>query len=187
MVRRLVADDSYGRVPFSRTIELREVDPLPRTEHELAVAHGERHGASDDDGFHVSWAVSLGVGVPRVARHRALERREHVRLHIRVSVLVHEHRGGRVRDRDRADPVTDLRSRHRSLYSRRDVDGLLPLRGLDAELLMSHRHFSFIAGGRLAPGAPAPSPATPFHAGFAGEYIARAPLARRLRPSDEDC
>src|SRR5712691_411666 len=157
MVRRLVADDSYGRVPFPRTIELREVDPLPRAEHELAVAHGERHRAPDDDGFHVSWTVSLGVGVSRVAGHGAVERGEHVLLYVWVRVLVHEHRGGRVRDRDRADPFAYLRSHHCSLYPRRDVDGLLPLGGLQAQLLVTHRHLILIAGGE----PPATPPSTP--------------------------
>src|SRR3989441_7496787 len=162
MVRRLVADDSYGRVALARTVELREVDALPRAEDELAIAHGQRHRAPDEHRFHVRGTIALRMVVARVVRDRAFEGAEHVLLHVRVGVLVHEDARGRVRDRDRTDPVADLRARDRGLHAGRDVDGLLRLRRFDRELLVPDGHLSFIAGGALSrAGAPPPAPATP--------------------------
>src|SRR5256712_7863701 len=162
MVRRLVADDSYGRVALARTVELREVDALPRAEDELAIAHGQRHRAPDEHRFHVRGTIALRMVVARVVRDRAFEGAEHVLLHVRVGVLVHEDARGRVRDRDRTDPVADLRARDRGLHAGRDVHGLLGLRRFHRELLVPDGHFSFIAGGALPrAGAPPPAPATP--------------------------
>src|SRR5207253_1990790 len=55
MVRRSVADDSYGRGPFTRSIELDEVETLPRSELDLCVAyregHSRPHARGDVDGL----------------------------------------------------------------------------------------------------------------------------------------
>src|SRR5437867_1724137 len=195
MVRRLVADVRYGRVALARTVELREVDALPRAEDELAIAHGQRHRAPDEHRFHVRGAVALRMVVARVVRDRAFEGGEHVLLHVRVGVLVHEDARGRVRDRDRTDPVADLRARDRGLHAGRDVHGLLGLRRFHRELLVPDGHFSFIAGAG-PPATPLSTPASPVHrrgrtpcnppfnAGFAGESMpcdpptARSPAIR---------
>src|SRR6267142_472812 len=129
MVRRSVADDSYGRAPFAWAIELREVHALPCAQCDRTVADREGHAVSDEDCFDVCGAVSFRVFVLRIARDRSLERCEEVPLHIGVRVLVHEDRRGRVRDRDRHEPVPDLRAGHRRLHARGDIDRLLaPLR-----------------------------------------------------------
>src|SRR2546428_1179005 len=210
MVRRLVADDSYGRVALARTVELREVDALPRAEDELAIAHGQRHRAPDEHRFHVRGAVALRMVVARVVRDRAFEGGEHVPLHVRVGVLVHEDARGRVRDRDRTDPVADLRARDRGLHAGRDVYGLLGLRRFHRELLVPNGHFSFIAGGGplqppfqrrlrqfIAGGGPPATPLLtpalpvhrrgwapcnpPFNTGFAGESFLVAARSPAIR------
>src|SRR2546428_8742693 len=90
MVRRSVADDSYGRGPFARSIELGEVETLPRAELDLTVANRERHAVPDKDRFDVRGTISFGVRIFRIARDRSLEGSEEVFLHIGVGVLVYE-------------------------------------------------------------------------------------------------
>src|SRR5712692_10771055 len=53
MVRRSVADHSYGRATIAWSVEFREVNALPRAEHELAVAYRERDVASHEHRFDV--------------------------------------------------------------------------------------------------------------------------------------
>src|SRR6266850_2449371 len=101
MVRRSVADDSYGRVPFAWAIELCEVHALPCAQCDRTVADREGHAVADEDRFDVCGAVSFRVFVLRIARDRSLERCEEVPLHIGIRVLVHEDRRGRVLDGDR--------------------------------------------------------------------------------------
>src|ERR671934_1850239 len=148
MVPGLIPDDSYGRVTFTRPIELREVDPLPGPERDRAVAYGKRHRRADQDRFHVRRAVSLGVRVRRVARDRALERGEDVLLHIRVGVFVHEHPGGRVCDRHRDDAVGDRAPRHRGFDPGGDVDRLFAPLARDGDLLVTHSHARAVALSR---------------------------------------
>src|SRR5881409_484923 len=57
MVRRSVADDSYGRGPFARSIELGEPETLPRAELDLTVAYWKRHAVADDDRFNVRGTI----------------------------------------------------------------------------------------------------------------------------------
>src|SRR5882762_101220 len=59
MVRRSVADDSYGRAPFAWTIELGEVHALPRAQSDRTVANREAHAVADKDRFDVSRAVTF--------------------------------------------------------------------------------------------------------------------------------
>src|ERR1700730_2162068 len=110
MVRRSVADDSYGRAPFAWTIELREVHTLPRAESDRTIAYRERNAVADDDRLDVRWAIPLGVVVFRIARDHPFERREDIFLHVGVRVLVYEDRRGGVRDGHGHDPVRDLRA-----------------------------------------------------------------------------
>lgn len=53
MVRRSVADDSYGRAALTWSIELREVHALPCAEHELAFVYRKRYIVTNDDRFDV--------------------------------------------------------------------------------------------------------------------------------------
>src|SRR6267378_3183024 len=116
MVRRSVPDDSYGRGAFARSIELGEVETLPRAELDRAVAYRERHAIADEDGFDMRGAISFSVCVFRIARDHALERGEQVFLHIGVGILVYEDRGGCVRDAYGDEPVTHLRARDGRLH-----------------------------------------------------------------------
>src|SRR5256886_10896767 len=100
MVRRSVADDSYGRAAFAWAIELGEIHALPRAECDRTVAYRECHGVPDEDRFDMSRSVSFGVFVFRITRDHPLERREKVFLDIGVRILVHQSRRGRVRDGD---------------------------------------------------------------------------------------
>src|SRR5947207_1917852 len=140
MVRRSVADDSYGRAAFAWAIELGEIHALPRAERDRTVAYRKRHGVADEDRFDMSRSVSLGVFVFRIPRDHPLERREKVFLHIGVRVLIHEDRRGRVRDGDRHDPVTDLRARDRRLHARGDIDRLLTFLRLDGDRFVPNGH-----------------------------------------------
>src|SRR6266852_1234963 len=150
MVRRSVADDSYGRAPFARTIELGEIHALPRAECDRTVAYGERHAVADEDRFDVSRAVSFGVFVSRIARDHPLERCEEVPLHIGVRVLVHEDRCGRVRDGDDDDALGDLRARDRRLEPRRDIDRLLAPFRRDGYGLVAHAQARIASVSRSA-------------------------------------
>src|SRR6267142_161193 len=131
MVRRSVADDSYGRASFAWAIELREVHALPCAQCDRTVADREGHAVSDEDCFDVCGAVSFRVFVLRIARDRSLERCEEVPLHIGVRVLVHEDRRGRVRDRDRFVPSRHARmasaSRSAAIRAMSDAVALPPL------------------------------------------------------------
>src|SRR5436190_2064481 len=70
MVRRSVADDSYGRAPLTWSVELGEVNALPRAEHELAFVYRERHIVTDEHRFDVRAVTSTVVSrlsVPMVS------------------------------------------------------------------------------------------------------------------------
>src|SRR5687767_11384822 len=131
MVRRSVADDSYGRASLAWSIELREVHALPRTEHELALVYRKRHIVTYEDRSDVRSGISFRMTVVTFLRNDLRELIQQVALHIRVRVLVHEYRGGRVRDIYHADTFADLRSRDRCAYAGRHVDGRLALLGAD--------------------------------------------------------
>src|SRR2546430_11155299 len=151
MVRRSVADDSYGRAPFAWAIELREVHALPCAQSDRTVADREGHAVADEDRFDVRGAVSFGVVVLRVARDRSLERRKEVFLHIGVRVLVDEDRRGRVCDRDGHDPVPDLRACDRRLHARGDIDRLLTPLCFNGDRFVPSGH-----AVATRPGAPTP-------------------------------
>src|SRR5919201_1186845 len=174
MVLTSVADDSYGRAAMSWSIELGEVDALPRAEGDLAVTHRERHRVPDEHRLHVRGTVSFGVLVPRIAGNGAFERGEEIALHVGVGVLVDEHPRGRVRDRHRDDPVGDLRTGDRGLDPRGDVDRLLALVGRHRDPLVTDAHE-----------VPAPAPAIarcpamrPMSAGVALPPLTKRTLAR---------
>jgi len=48
-------------MPFTRSIELREVNALPCTKHELAIAYRDRHIDPGENSFDVRVRISLGV------------------------------------------------------------------------------------------------------------------------------
>src|ERR1700694_5553926 len=140
MVRRSVADDSYGRASFAWAIELGEVHTLPCAQFDRTIAYRERHAVADEDRLDVSGTVPFSVLVFRIARDHSLERSEEVFLHIGVRVLVHEDRRGRVRDRDSHDPVADLRARDSRLHAGGYVDRFLAPLCLDCDGLVPHAH-----------------------------------------------
>src|SRR5437899_10633913 len=122
MVRRSVADDSYGRAPLTRSVELGEVDALPCAEHELAFVYRKRHIVTDEHRFDVRRGISFAMTVVSVLRNELRELRQHVTLHVRVGVLVHEDRRGRVRDIYYAYTFAHFGSRDRRSHARRHVD-----------------------------------------------------------------
>src|SRR5438132_1078517 len=140
MVPGSVADDSYGRASFARSIELGEVNSLPRPKRELAIAHRQGHRATDQHRFHMSGTVSFGVRVLRLARNGPFERGEQVALHVGIGILVDEDAGGRMSDGDGDDAVGDLRPRDRRLHARGDVDRLLASLGRDRDALVANAH-----------------------------------------------
>src|SRR5436190_24157319 len=92
MVRRSVADDSYGRGPFARSIEFREIDSLPSAERDCAVAHRKSYRVANEHGLDMRGPVTFAVRVLRIARDRSFQCSEDVFLHVGVRVLVHEYR-----------------------------------------------------------------------------------------------
>src|SRR6266849_4433748 len=136
MVRRSVADHSYGRATIAWSVEFREVNALPRAEHELAVAYRERDVASHEHRFDVRGRISLGVAELLVPWNDLVEEIEQIALHLGVGVLVDEHAGGRVGDGDGADAVSDLRTGDRGAHASRDVDRRLARLRLDPEVLV---------------------------------------------------
>src|SRR6476469_482389 len=109
MVRRSVADDSYGGAPFAWPIELGEVHALPCAQCDRTISYRESHAVTAERSFDVRRAISFGGVVFRAARDHPLERREEVALHIGVRVRVHEVRSGGMPDDHGDDPVRDLR------------------------------------------------------------------------------
>src|SRR5688500_4045098 len=108
MVRRSVADDSYGRASLTRSIELREVHALPRAEHELAFVYRKRHIVTNEHGFDVRRRISFRMTVVTVLRNHARELEQQITLHIGVGVLVDKYRRGRVRNVYHAYTFADL-------------------------------------------------------------------------------
>src|SRR5688500_15362031 len=125
MVRRSVADDSYGRAPRARSIELSEVHTLPCAQHELALVYRKRHVVTYEDRFDVRSGISFRMTVVTVLRNDLRELVQQITLHIRVRILVHEYRRGGVRDIYHAYTFADLRPRDRCAYARRHIDGRL--------------------------------------------------------------
>src|ERR1700687_5815170 len=140
MVRRSVADDSYGRASLAWPIELGEVNALPRSEIQLAVSYRKRHIVTDEHRFDVCRGITFRMTVIAVLRHERSELMQQIALHIGVGVLVHEHRCGRVCDVYDADAVAHLRPGHRGTYARRYIDGHLALVSAHRELLVVHAH-----------------------------------------------
>lgn len=95
-------------MPFSRSVELREVNALPPTELELAITYRDRHIGADEGRLDMRVRVSFSVLELIVMGHELSEMRDEVALNIRVGVLIHEHTGGRVERRDEADPLSHL-------------------------------------------------------------------------------
>src|SRR2546427_3017886 len=149
MVPPSLADDSYGRAPLARPIELGEVDALPCAERDVAFSHRERHGVAHENRLDVRGTVSFGVRVARVLRHSAFECCEEVFADVRVGVLVHEDRRGRVRDAHRDHAVPHLRSGNGRLHARRDLDGLLAHRARHRDLLVPDGHPDLPVAGAL--------------------------------------
>ncbi len=140
MVRRSVADDSYGRASLTWSIEFREVHTLPRAEDELAVVYRKRHIVTHKDRFDVRRRVSLRMAVIAVFRNDLRKVMKQITLHIRVSVLIDEDRGRRVRDIYDAYTFAHLRPRDRCAYAGCHVDGHLALLGADRQLFVVGTH-----------------------------------------------
>src|SRR5205085_4840371 len=120
--RALVTDDLDEPAPVALAVELDEQHPLPRTERELAVAHGDRLAGRSEQhrhavrvavaDVHVLWADVLGPAVPIVVRVVRLARDEppqqlgEVLQEARLE-LVHAHAARGVGGVDAGDPVDD--------------------------------------------------------------------------------
>ncbi len=140
MVRRSVADDSYGRASLTRSVELREVHALPSAELQLAFVYRKRHIATDEDAFDVRGGISLGVTVVAVLRNELRELMQQITLHIGIGILVDEHASGGVRDVYHAYTLANLRPCDRRAYARCDIDGHLALVGAHRQLLVMDAH-----------------------------------------------
>src|SRR3981081_782370 len=125
MVRRSVADDSYGRASLTWPIELGEVNALPRSQIQLAVLYRKRHIVTDEHRFDVCRGITFRMTVIAVLRHEFRKLMQQIALHIGVGVLVHEHGGRRVGDVYHADTLAHSRSRDRGSYARPHIDGRL--------------------------------------------------------------
>ena len=73
MLSRGVADDGYGRVALTRSVVVGDVDPLPCAEHQLAIAHRQRHIVPRQHTFDVRVRISLGMTELFLARHELSE------------------------------------------------------------------------------------------------------------------
>jgi release factor glutamine methyltransferase len=157
MVRRLFADDSNGGMTFAWPVEVREVDALPGTEYELAIAHRETHIVPCQHGFDVRVGISLGVMEVLVERHELSELRDQVALHIGVGILVHEDTSGCMEHPDDAQAVFDLRTRDRRAHASRDVDRCDLCLGRDLKTFVVKQPASLLvrqsADGRQSPPA----------------------------------
>src|SRR5687767_4097128 len=140
MVRRSVADDSYGRAPLARSIELREVHALPRAEHELALMYRKRHVVTNKDRFDVRSGISFRMTVVTVLGNDLRELKQQIALHIRVGVLVHKYRRRGVRNIYHAYTFADLRARDRGAHARGHIHGRLALLGAERQLLVVDAH-----------------------------------------------
>src|SRR3977135_123657 len=144
MVRRSVADDSYGRASLTWSFELGEVNALPCSEIQLAVLYRKRHIVTDEHRFDVRCGITFRMTVIGVLRHKCGELMQQIALHVRVRVLVHEHRRGGVDNVYHAYTLANLGPRDRGAHSRRHIDGHLALLGAHGELLVMHAHDAII-------------------------------------------
>jgi len=144
MVRRSVADDSYGRAPLTWSIELGEVDALPCAEHELALVYRKRHIVTDEHRFDVRGGISFRMTVVAVLRNDLRELVQQITLHVRIGVLVHKDGRGGVRDIYHADTFAHLRSCDRRAHAGCHVDGRLALIGGERQLLVVDAHRTII-------------------------------------------
>ena len=101
---------------FARPVVVREVNALPRSEHELTIAHRERDIVPREHGFDVRVGIPFCVTELLIAGHELSEMRDEISLHIGVGVLVHEHSRGRMKHRDDADALGHLRSCDRGTH-----------------------------------------------------------------------
>src|SRR6266516_3125554 len=152
MVRRSVADDSYGRGALSWSIELSEVNALPCAEHELAFMYRKRHIVTDEHRFDVRRGISFGMTVVAVLRNELCELVQQITLHVRVGILVHEDRRGGVRDVYHAYTFAHFRSCDRRSHARRHVDGRLALVGAERDLLVVDAHGTSIRSETIRAG-----------------------------------
>lgn len=116
-------------------VELAQVNCLPCTELQAAVADKNlcagTHHAGLDMGRGISFAVAI---IRRCPWHGFVECVQYVRHNVRVGVFVDGDSGGRVRDKDGAQAVLDAGFGHGLLYFACDVDELIALAGTDNEL-----------------------------------------------------
>src|SRR2546428_4585038 len=149
MVRRSVADDSAGRAALAWSIELGKIYALQRAEHEFAFTYRKRHIVTDEHRFDVGRCISFAMTVVSVLRNELRELRQQVTLHVRVGVLVHEDRRGRVRDIYHAYTLAHFGSRDRRSHARCHVDGRLTLIGAERELLVVDAHWTIIRSSTI--------------------------------------
>ena len=117
MVRRSVADDSYGRAPLAWSIELREEHALPLAKNELALVYLKRHVVTYEHGIDVRSGISFRMTVVAVLRNDLRELMQQIALHIVVRVLVHKYSRGRMRDVYHAYTLAHLGAGDRSTYA----------------------------------------------------------------------
>src|SRR4029079_13155571 len=150
MVRRSVADDSYGGAPFAWPIELGEIHALPCAQCDSTISYREGHAVTDEHSFDVGRAISFGMFVLRIARDHAFECVQDVPLHIGVRVLVHEHRRRGMGDGHGHDPIRDLRACDRGLEPWGDIDRFLTLLRLDDDRFVPICHARTASASRSA-------------------------------------
>src|SRR5213592_3805342 len=117
MVRRSVADDSYGRGALTWSIELSEVNALPRAEHELACMYRKRHIVTDEYGFDVRRGISFGMTVVAVVGNELRKLVQQITLHVRVGILIDEYRRRGMRHVYHAYTFAHFRSRDRRTHA----------------------------------------------------------------------
>src|SRR3954462_9529972 len=176
ILRRAVADDSNGRVTLSRSVEISEINSLPRTEHELASAHRKRHVVPRQYRFDVRVGVSLGVMELGITRDQLCEMCDEVVLHIGVGVLIHEDARCRVQCRYHADPVGHPRACDRRTHARGDVRRADLCLCRDVQRLVMNGHVRSPLSTMRPRGAP-----SRYLSGMRTRSAARADAIARLR------
>jgi len=94
-------------VSRARAIEFAQIDALPGSLDESAVADRYHGGKSHEGGFNMRRGVALGVLIGPLPRNHSFERRHDVGANIRVGVLVDGDASGRMWNIDQAGAFFD--------------------------------------------------------------------------------
>jgi hypothetical protein len=91
---RLIPPQLHIHCPRPRPVKLRQIDPLPASQDQLATLNKQGVVTAQQAGFDVGRAVSLGVTEIRALRDDGVKGDPHITPHIGVPIFVEGNGGG---------------------------------------------------------------------------------------------